>query len=163
MSLELSAGLVVLGVLFLLAEIFVPGAVLGILGALLTLAGVAGGFSHGATAGLSLLLGAVGGGVLLGWLGIRVFPRSPTGRRLILQQNGREWHGYDGGNQALAGTRGTSHSPLRPAGIAIIGDQRVDVVTRGEMIDAGKPVEVIEVEGNRIVVRETPPPPVATS
>lgn len=162
MSLELSAGLVALGVLFLLADIFVPGAVLGIRRP----AGAGRGgrrFSHGATAGLSLLLGAVGGGVLLGWLGIRVFPRSPAGRRLILQQNGRDWQGYDGGNQALAGAHGTSHSPCVRLGIAIIGDQRVDVVTRGEMIEAGKPVEVIEVEGNRIVVRETPPQPVATS
>ncbi len=155
MTLPLSVGLVVLGVLFLLAEVFVPGMVMGILGGLLVLAGVVGGFQHGVMEGLLLLLAGVVGGLGLGWLGIKFFPRSPAGRRLILQQDGKEWQGYDDANRALAGTRGTSHSPLRPAGIAVIDGRRVDVVTRGEMIEAGRPVEVIEVEGNRIVVKES--------
>lgn len=155
MTLQLSAGLVLLGVLLLLAEVFVPGMVLGILGGLLVLAGVAGGFQQSVMAGLSLLLAGVGGGLGLGWLAIKFFPRSPAGRRLILQQNGKEWQGYDSDNHALLGARGTSHSPLRPAGIAVIDGHRIDVVTRGDMIAAGRPVEVIEVEGNRIVVKES--------
>ena len=40
----------------------------------------------------------------------------------------------------------------RPAGFAEIGGQRVDVVTRGENIEAGAVVKVLEVEGNRVVV-----------
>jgi membrane-bound ClpP family serine protease len=32
----------------------------------------------------------------------------------------------------------------------------VDVVTDGEYVDAGEPVEVIRVDGNRIVVRRAP-------
>ena len=155
MTLELSAGLVLFGVLLLLAEVFVPGMVLGILGGLLVLAGVVGGFQHSVLAGLCLLLAGVGGGVGLGWLGIKFFPRSPAGRRLILQQDGQEWQGYDGDNRALLGACGISHSPLRPAGIAVIDGHRIDVVTRGDLIAAGRPVEVIEVEGNRIVVKES--------
>jgi len=155
MTLELSAGLVLFGVLLLLTEVFVPGMVMGILGGLLVLAGVAGGFQHSAMAGLSLLLAGLAGGCGLGWLGIKFFPRSPAGRRLILHQDGKEWQGYDGDNGALLGARGTSHSPLRPAGIAVIDGHRIDVVTRGDMIAAGRPVEVIEVEGNRIVVKES--------
>lgn len=155
MTLQLSAGLVLFGVLLLLTEVFVPGMVMGILGGLLVLAGVAGGFQHSAMAGLSLLLAGLAGGFGLGWLGIKFFPHSPAGRRLILHQDGKEWQGYDGDNRALLGARGTSHSSLRPAGIAVIEGHRVDVVTRGDMIAAGRPVEVIEVEGNRIVVKES--------
>ena len=44
-------------------------------------------------------------------------------------------------------------SPLRPAGIADIDGKRVDVVSQGEWIDATTPIEVIRVDGNRIVVR----------
>ena len=44
-------------------------------------------------------------------------------------------------------------SPLRPAGIAVIDGERVDVVSDGEFIDAGFPVIVTRVDGNRIVVR----------
>jgi membrane-bound serine protease (ClpP class) len=41
---------------------------------------------------------------------------------------------------------------LRPAGIARIDGRRVDVVSRGEMIESGSPVRVLSVEGNRVVV-----------
>jgi membrane-bound serine protease (ClpP class) len=44
-------------------------------------------------------------------------------------------------------------SPLRPAGIADFHGERVDVVSQGEYIAAGEPVEVVRVEGNRVVVR----------
>ncbi len=49
--------------------------------------------------------------------------------------------------------RGHASSPLHPAGIAEIEGERVDVVSEGEMIDPGTPIEVARVDGNRIVVR----------
>jgi membrane-bound serine protease (ClpP class) len=51
------------------------------------------------------------------------------------------------------GQRGTAASPLRPAGLAHLDGERVDVVSDGEFIEAGEPLEVIRVDGNRIVVR----------
>jgi membrane-bound serine protease (ClpP class) len=45
---------------------------------------------------------------------------------------------------------------LRPAGIARIEGARLDVVTDGEYVEAGEPVEVTRVDGNRIVVRRAP-------
>ena len=42
---------------------------------------------------------------------------------------------------------------MRPAGIAEIEGERVDVVSDGELIDAGQFIEVTRVDGNRIVVR----------
>ena len=54
---------------------------------------------------------------------------------------------------ALAGQSGQSLSPLRPAGVALIGGQRVDVVTNGEFIEPETEVEVVAVEGSRVVVR----------
>jgi membrane-bound serine protease (ClpP class) len=54
----------------------------------------------------------------------------------------------------LIGQEGITKTPLRPSGIALINDKRIDVVTKGEYIDKEKYVEVIEVSGNRIVVRK---------
>ena len=54
------------------------------------------------------------------------------------------------------GKKGRASSALRPAGIAEIEGERVDVVSDGEMIDAGQFVEVTRVDGNRIVVRRIP-------
>lgn len=55
---------------------------------------------------------------------------------------------------SLLGTTGTSITPLRPSGTAMIGGERVDVVTEGSFISANAPVSVIKVEGGRIVVKE---------
>jgi membrane-bound ClpP family serine protease len=53
------------------------------------------------------------------------------------------------------GETGIALTKLRPAGKAQINGRRVDVITQGQMLDEGCPVEVIEVSGIRIVVRET--------
>lgn len=58
----------------------------------------------------------------------------------------------ENGLGALLDKEGTASSELRPAGVAEIEGQRVDVVTQGEMIAEGDRVRVAEVEGNRVVV-----------
>lgn len=52
----------------------------------------------------------------------------------------------------LLGKQGTATSDLRPAGLATIGNTRVDVVSEGDYIQNGTKVKVIEVSGTRIVV-----------
>jgi membrane-bound serine protease (ClpP class) len=52
------------------------------------------------------------------------------------------------------GEHGIADSPLRPAGKARFGDRFIDVVSDGAFIDREKPVRVIEIAGNRVVVRE---------
>lgn len=52
------------------------------------------------------------------------------------------------------GDQGIAHSPLRPAGVACFGDHFIDVVTEGGYVDAGRTVRVIEISGNRVVVRQ---------
>ena len=42
---------------------------------------------------------------------------------------------------------------IRPAGIAVFDDRRVDVVGEGDFIEEGEALEVVAVEGNRVVVR----------
>ena len=51
------------------------------------------------------------------------------------------------------GRTGRAVSTLRPAGSADIDDERVSVESDGEWIDAGTEIEVIRVDGNRIIVR----------
>ena len=53
----------------------------------------------------------------------------------------------------LLGKVGTATSMLGFAGRAIFTDRYVDVVTEGEFIPPGTLVQVIEVEGTRIVVK----------
>ena len=53
----------------------------------------------------------------------------------------------------LLGRSGVTYSSLRPAGKAQLGDRLIDVVSEGDYVDPGTPIEVVAVEGNKIVVR----------
>ena len=99
----------------------------------------------------SLLLALIASLIML-----RFLPRLPFGRRLILESGLPAGEGYASASESdrsWLGKSGTVLSPLRPAGIAEIENQRVDVVSDGEFIEAGVPVVVTRVDGNRIVVR----------
>ena len=52
------------------------------------------------------------------------------------------------------GETGFAESDLRPSGIARFGERRESVVSRGEFISSGAWVEVVEIEGTRLVVEE---------
>jgi membrane-bound serine protease (ClpP class) len=87
---------------------------------------------------------------------LRFLPRLPFGRRLVLETELAAGAGFASApeaDRAWLGKRGTAASTLRPAGIADIDGERVDVVSDGEFIDAGEQLTVVRVDGNRIVVR----------
>lgn len=141
------------GFLLLLTEMFLPGGVLGLLGALALLAAVVLGYAQfGALTGTALLavlafVTLVGFGV---WM--KVFPRTAVGRRLTLERVAATpgLTPADG----MRGLEGVALTPLRPAGKALVGEKRVDVVTDGTFVERNAPIVVVATEGTRIVVRE---------
>ena len=95
---------------------------------------------------------AVGAAAVL----LRAMPRTTIGRRLLLDTSLSAGGGYSSAPERDAswlGRVGRAASPLRPAGIADIAGERVDVVSDGELIETGAAVVVSRVDGNRIVVR----------
>jgi membrane-bound serine protease (ClpP class) len=56
--------------------------------------------------------------------------------------------------RSLVGQEGTALTVLRPAGKAKIHGRTIDVVSEGPFIPAESRLEVIEVSGNRVVVRQ---------
>jgi membrane-bound serine protease (ClpP class) len=152
------------GIVLLILEVFVtPG--FGVLGALgigalvaalgLSLVGAGATWEVIVLAAVrvvvSLLL-AIGAAVLL----LRLLPRAAFGRRLILEDELPAKEGFTSAPErdlSWLGKRGIATSTLRPAGVAELGGERVDVVSDGEFIEAGEPIEVTRVDGNRIVVR----------
>ena len=102
---------------------------------------------------LNLSIGIISGAVLAVLLG-RFLPRVGPVNRLVLAQANTRSLGYAASDDSnnLMGLTGKAQSELRPAGAAIFGDRRLDVVTRGEFIKAGQPVRIVETHGNHIVV-----------
>lgn len=83
--------------------------------------------------------------------GLKMLARSP----LSLQSSLRKSEGvvsYDEALTDLAGKEGVSLTNLRPSGTARVDGKRIDVVTRGDYIEKGETVEVLKVEGSRVVV-----------
>ncbi len=58
---------------------------------------------------------------------------------------------------SLTGATGRAVSDLRPGGFALIDGRRLDVITQGDFIADGEPVEIILDEGYRRVVRRLEP------
>lgn len=102
---------------------------------------------------LSLLLAIVASFVLM-----RFLPHTRFGRRLVLETGLSARDGYASApaqDSQWLGRTGIASTPLHPAGIAEIDGQRVDVVSTGEPVDPGEAIEVVRVDGNRIVVRRS--------
>jgi membrane-bound serine protease (ClpP class) len=100
-----------------------------------------------------LVLEAVG--VPAVWIAaMRILPKTPFGKAMML--DGPSVPGSaaaaDPSLGELLHKTGVTLSPLRPAGFARIDGKKIDVVTRGEMLDAGCPIKVLDVAMNRVVV-----------
>jgi membrane-bound serine protease (ClpP class) len=54
----------------------------------------------------------------------------------------------------LTGQRGMTTTQLTPGGKARFGDVLVDVIADGEVIERGKQIEVVKVQGSRVLVKE---------
>jgi membrane-bound ClpP family serine protease len=54
----------------------------------------------------------------------------------------------------LMGQKGVAATKLMPSGRAQFGDQICDVITRGQVVEKGEAIEVIEAVANRVVVKK---------
>jgi len=93
----------------------------------------------------------------------RYFPKLPVTSRLILQAQAAPAVVREGGKPGPApeipvriGQEGVALTQLRPSGTARFGSLRVDVVSRGAIIEAKRKISIVEIQGNSIVVKEIP-------
>ena len=156
--------LVSLGLILVAMEIFfIPGfGIAGIFGILALMGGL--GLSLiGSGATWDSMLSALGQvslsilvAILVALFLLRYFQRLPFGKRLLLKTSLLSKEGYASSpeeDQRWLGKRGTAATDLHPSGIAHLNGDRVDVVSDGDFINVGQAVEVVRVDGNRIVVR----------
>lgn len=85
----------------------------------------------------------------------RHLPNSRRFRGLIHQEAATSAEGYVSAlpRGDLVGKQGIALSDLRPAGVASVDGERIDVVTEGEYVGANSPIEIVRAEGYRHVVR----------
>jgi membrane-bound serine protease (ClpP class) len=148
--------LIVVGILLLVSETFVPGGILGTIGFILVAVGIVMTYhEHGSTTGNIVLVATLVGTILLVIIGLKIFPKTRLGKMVILKTAVSKGKGYDSSVETLSGLAGKSGvviTDLRPAGIAKIDDKRVDVVSEGGYIDSGTNIKVIRIDGNKVLV-----------
>lgn len=95
--------------------------------------------------------------VLIAGVMLKMLPRTSAWQWLVLKAEERSDAGYiaTGEHEALLGREGVAFTPLRPSGTGLIDGRRVNVAADGEFIEKDSRITVVEVEGNRIVVRKS--------
>ncbi|MCL1694859.1 nodulation protein NfeD [Lysinibacillus sp. BPa_S21] len=149
--------LFIVGLALVIAEFFVPGGIVGILGGVLILLSL---ILAGANMMqmiiaifIALVVAIIGMVILMKFFGKKLHVLN----KLVLMDATTTDEGYvsNVNRTELLGKVGTTITPLRPAGTMLLGNERIDVVSEGGYVDAEKHVEIIKVEGSRIVVRQT--------
>jgi membrane-bound ClpP family serine protease len=156
-----SALLLLVGLTLVIVEVFIPsGGILGFLSICSLVAAIVMAFYHrGAEVGFIFLAVTAGLVPTALTLAFRYWPHTPMGRRLLLDVPTSEEVLPDSPQRRtlrqLVGKTGVAKSLMLPSGAVSIGGQTFDALSEGASIEAGQRVRVIDVRGNRVLVRPT--------
>ncbi len=110
---------------------------------------------------LFALVGAMGGTICAVVVLRSVLPNMPFFKKIMLEPPNADDDTERGiGSESLddlrylVGKKGETITSLVPGGKAKIGGQMVVVISEGRLIEKGEAIEVIQVAGNRVIVRE---------
>ena len=146
LCLLLGAGLMIL-------EIFLPGfGVPGISGLVLIASGVVlAAVHHGMLMAVVILLVVVALlALVISWV-MRCAEKGGCRSEIFLSEKDELHSRQD--MQVLVGRRGRTTSVLRPSGIGDFDGVRLNVATEGGFIERDMPIEIVSVDGTRIVVK----------
>ncbi len=156
-------GLLLLFFLLLLLELFIPsGGLLGVAAAAALIAAIVIGFLHSFTAGGMILISVAFLVPLVVSLGLRLWPRTPLGRRILNvdpDESLARRQDQDALRQQWIGKVGVARMDLLPNGVIDVAGLRLDAVSVGGVIDQGANVEIVNVVAGKFQVRRTERPP----
>lgn len=161
--------LLLVGMTLVMLDIFLPsGGIFAFLAVCAILAAVWLGFSEGSAVGVGILAGAVVGTIAVVVVGLKYWPSTALGKRMLLQVPTSDdvlpENKLRKTLEGMVGRIGHARSEMLPSGIIAVDGATFDAISEGLPIESGQRVRVIEVRGNRVVVRGLPnePPDAAT-
>lgn len=147
-------GLIVLGYILLLLEVFVlPGIVVGIFGVISIIVAIIYSFiQFNADTGLLILIGTIAFSVVFTFVLFKI----GAWNRFILNSQQKKEEGFTSSNSdhSLVGKVGTAQTNLRPAGSAVVDGKKYDVIAEGEFLQKGDSIIVSSVAGAKIIVKK---------
>ncbi len=141
--------LCIIGLIAIAVELFIPGAIIGLCGAGCVITSIIFAYIY-----VSNLLGHI----LLG-LGICFIPvffvswYKLLSKTFSVKASEKDFSSARDRLDDLLSEEGIALSTLRPSGIANIKGNKIDVISEGEMISKNTRIKVIDVKGNRIIVK----------
>lgn len=104
-------------------------------------------------------VGRVAGAIVGASLGLlallRFLPKVPVLGRVVLGDQIAGVAPAPEGEPELVGRLGHAVTPLRPGGKVEVDGRVIDVISEGEFVAAGEPVEILRIDGMRTLVRKT--------
>jgi membrane-bound ClpP family serine protease len=146
-----------IGILFIAAEVIVPGGILGTAGALLMFGGCVAAFiDYGTGGGMLALLAAVAVAGLALFFEFRILPKTKLGRRAFLTAEitaaapalGEE-------ARELIGQSAEALTMLSPSGYVRVGGQRYEAFCQSGQAPAGAALKIIGADNFRLIVTLT--------
>ena len=151
--------LILLSVLLLYLEIFIPsGGLLGMAAALSLIGGLVCMFWVSTTAGLTATVVVCIAAPFAVAGALKMFPRTPIGRRMTLGDSQRAGairyeRNLPEREEELIGATGVAATWLRPVGTCTIDGRRIECLAETGTVEPGVRVRVVSVQGTQVKVR----------
>lgn len=160
--------LLVVGLALAMTEVFVPsGGLIGFLAFCAIVGAIIVAFLENSAIGLAILAVSIVGLPVVVALGLKWWPYTPIGRRVLLDvPKGDEVLPDDPKRRALkslVGKTGRTKSKMLPSGAVVIDGRTIDAMSEGPPLEPGQPVQVVAVHGTEVIVRPVENLPVQES
>ena len=146
--------LMIIGCGLVVLEVFIPsGGILGFLSIVAICGSIFMAFRRDMSTGFSFVLVTLIGVPTVIGLAFRIWPQTPMGKAFLGELPNESEIRPNDPRRDLVGRLGIAKSKMLPSGSVSVDGRYVDAVSNGAAIEPGQTVVVIEVRGNRVVVR----------
>lgn len=146
-------GLVLIGLIFIAFEVFMPGVVLGILGGLSLLgASIVAYYEYGPGWGAAVFLGSI---ILIGLLllcELVILPKTKLGKKFLLKTAVEAKSTDILGNEKIIGREGETVTELAPSGKILVDGVIYEGFSQEGLIRKGEKIKVVNRDNFRIIV-----------
>jgi len=150
--------LVLIGCALVVLEVFIPsGGLISFLAVVALVGGIAMAFRQNVATGMGFMVVTVIAVPTVVGLAFKYWPRTPMGKAFLGEL------AHDGElvpedpRRELVGRVGIATSKMLPSGGVQIDGKTIDAISQGMAIEPGQAVVVVEVKGNRVLVRLADP------
>ncbi len=153
-----ACALLLVAVVFVLAELFVPShGAMALFAAVAAVASVIMAYQVSVPVAAVFAILIVISTPVAFFVAIKIYPTTAVGRRVILAEppagNTESFTAEMAQLSSLVGQQGVAITTLRPAGSIEIQGQRINAISESEVIDAGAAVEIMQVSGLKVFVK----------